>query len=246
MTLNQIVTNLEAIATNHRQVNTFGFGDIWEVASSGDITYPLMWATLDGIDVSTSEKKETYKFSLLFMDVVKGGEVNELEVLSDQLSIAKDVLAQLKHPSYDWNFQNNNSSLEDFTERFVDSVSGWKMNISLELPFSSDRCAMPYTGNTSTSQGYVTIFSFDGSVFTTVSNGGSYTLGEDMTYRKITLTSGAINGVNTIFVFEETPVQVVFNGSILLPTTDYTLVGNTVTLNFIPLTGESVVAYGNY
>ena len=176
MTLNQVVQQLQQIANNHLQVKTWGFGDIWEIASSGDIQYPLNWVTLEGVDVSTSAKTETYKFSLLFMDAVKNGEVNEQEVLSDQLSIAKDFLAQLKHPSYDWNFQDNVSTLEDFTERFVDSVSGWKMNIAFVLPFTSDRCAMPYVGNVSPSSvcPVVTIYDSNGAILTTVSAGGSY------------------------------------------------------------------------
>jgi hypothetical protein len=191
MTLNQIVQQLQEIANNHLQVNTWGFGDIWEIAASGDIQYPLNWVTLEGVDVSTSAKTETYKFSLLFMDAVKNGEINETEVLSDQLSIAKDFLAQLKHPSYDWNFQDNVSTLEDFTERFVDSVSGWKMNIAFVLPFTSDRCAMPYVGNVSQSSvcPVVTIYSSTGTIITTVAAGGSYTT-----------TAGSCSGTYQIFV----------------------------------------------
>lgn len=143
MTLNQIVSQLNTIANNHAQIQTFGFGDVWEISTSGDIQYGLMWVTLEGVEVSTREKAEYYNFSLLFMDAVKNGEVNELEVLSDQLSIAKDVLATLKNPTYDWTFEDNVSTLEDFTERFVDSVSGWKLNIRLKLPFTSDRCVIP-------------------------------------------------------------------------------------------------------
>ncbi len=153
MTLNQILSQLNQIADNHQLINTFGFGDIWEIATSGDIMYPMMWATMENVQISTSAKTETYNFSLYFMDVVKNGEINETEVLSDQLSIAKDVLAQLKHPNYDWSFDANNSSLEDFTERFTDSVAGWKMTISLVLPFDSNRCVMPYEGNTNPSTG---------------------------------------------------------------------------------------------
>jgi autotransporter passenger strand-loop-strand repeat protein len=178
MTLNNVVAELNTIANNHLQIQTFGFGDVWEIATSGDIQYPIMWVSLDGVDISTPDKTETYKFSLFFMDIVKNGEINETEVLSDQLSIAKDVLAQLKHPSYDWNFQDNVSTLEDFTERFVDSVSGWKMNIAFVLPFTSDRCAMPYVGNVSPSAvcPVVTIYDSNGSVLTTVSAGGTYTV----------------------------------------------------------------------
>ena len=139
----------------------------------------MMFVSIDGVDISTQNKTETYRFSLLFMDAVKNGEVNETEVLNDQLLIAKDVLAQLKHPSYDWTFEDNNSTLEDFTERFNDSVSGWKLGVSLRLPFTSNRCDMPYTGNTSSSSLClpVTIYQSDGTtVVTTVAAGGSYVL----------------------------------------------------------------------
>lgn len=105
--------------------------------------------------------------------------------------MAKDFLAQLKHPSYDWNFQDNVSTLEDFTERFVDSVSGWKMNIAFVLPFTSDRCAMPYVGNVSPSAvcPVVTIYDSSGNIITTVAAGGSYTT-----------TAGSCGGTYQIYV----------------------------------------------
>lgn len=200
MTLNEIVSQLETIATNHRQINTFGFGDIWEIASSGDIQYPLMWVNLEGVDISTRDKTEIYRFSFLFMDTVKNGEVNETEVLSDQLSIAKDVLAQLRHPNYEWSFEENSSSLEDFTERFVDSVSGWRVPVSLKLPYLSNRCDAPYSGNTSTSGTcpVVTIYSSAGAVLTTVVSGGSYTVAAcDLSGTYNIYVNGALNQTGT-------------------------------------------------
>jgi hypothetical protein len=66
-------------------------------------------------------------------------------VLSDQLEIAKDVIAQLKHPSYQWSdsFIDTTISLEAFTERFTDSVAGYSLAISLELPYDANRCSIP-------------------------------------------------------------------------------------------------------
>lgn len=175
-TLNQLITQFQTIASNHKQINTFGFGDIWEIATSGDITYPMMWVQLE--DSEISGKVQTMNFSFIFCDQVINGEVNENEVLSDQLEVAKDVIAQLNHPDYVWKFEADGVTLQDFTERFTDSVAGWTAKISLEIPFSFDRCKMPYEGNTSTSSAcpVVTIFNSDGSVNTTVNAGGSYTL----------------------------------------------------------------------
>ena len=175
MTLNQTIKAFETIATNHKQINTFGFGDVWEISTSGDINYPMMWVSLE--NSSIGNKVESLKFNLIFMDIVKGGEVNETEVLSDQLEIAKDVIAQLQHPSYEWEF-NGSTSLEDFTERFVDSVSGFTCSVTLNLPFTSNRCSMPYVQTDVPSYvcAVVTIYNANGTVNTTVASGGSYTI----------------------------------------------------------------------
>jgi hypothetical protein len=141
MTLNQILKELEVIAQSHKQIDTFAFGDFHEINTSGDIRYPLMWAFYDGVVIN--EGVQQVNFNLVFCDVVKQGEVNETEVLSDQLEIAKDVIAQLNDPMYSWNFDANNINIQPFTERWTDSVSGYSVNITLELPYTSDRCVIP-------------------------------------------------------------------------------------------------------
>ena len=86
-------------------------------------------------------------------------------------------MAQLQHPSYVWSFTADNVVIEPFTERFTDSVSGWVMDVSLDIPFAFDRCSMPYTGNTSSNSAcpVVTIYDSNGNVLATVNAGGSYT-----------------------------------------------------------------------
>jgi len=173
MTLNQVVTALETIATNHQQINSFGFGDIWEQNSSGTIYYPQMFVEIESSNIAAKKLNLTMRF--YFMDVVKNGEVNENEVLSDQLEIAKDVIAQLQHNDYDWIFDAENVPMQDFTENLTDSVAGWSADITLEVPYTFDRCAIPMTpisvevGGTS-----VRIYDQDGNTIEQVSCGGSY------------------------------------------------------------------------
>jgi hypothetical protein len=140
-TLNQVITQLEAIATAHYQINSFGFGNIYDITTSGDITYPLMWVQHEGVDISTGV--QNFKFDVIICDIVKGGRVNETEVLSDQLEIVKDVIAQLKHPSYKWDFVGDNVALTAFEERFPDSVTGYSFTIVLQLPYATNRCSIP-------------------------------------------------------------------------------------------------------
>jgi hypothetical protein len=150
-TLNQVITQLEAIATAHYQINSFGFGNIYDITTSGDITYPLMWVMHDGVDIS--QGFQNFKFDVIICDIVKGGRVNETEVLSDQLEIVKDVVAQLKHQDYPWDFTGDNIVLTAFDERFPDSVTGYSFTITLQLEYDSNRCSIPTSNVVITSGG---------------------------------------------------------------------------------------------
>lgn len=174
MTLKQIKEEFSLIAQNHKEINSFGWGDIWEIATSGTIDYPLMWVQLE--PASIADRVQTMNFKVILMDIVANGELNEDDVLNDMLEVAKGVIGQLEHPSYEWDLDTGN--IEPFTERFNDSVSGWVFDVSLKLQFTYDRCAEPYTGNVSTDVlcPSVTIYDSNGAVITTVSAGGSYTV----------------------------------------------------------------------
>jgi len=141
MTLNQIETALESIATNHQQINSYGSGELYDIVTSGDTSYPLMYTNLESSQIGGRVESLTY--SILLMDIVKGGRVNEGEVLSDMMEIAKDIIALLQSPSYAWQFDEQNITIEPFTERFTDSVTGVNFKVILLLPFAFDRCIVP-------------------------------------------------------------------------------------------------------
>ena len=176
MTLNQVQTALELIATNHRQINSYGSGELYDIVTSGDTSYPLMYTMLESSTIGS--RVESLVFTILVMDIVKGGRVNEDEVASDMLEIVKDIIAQLQHPSYAWEFDEQNVTIEPFTERFTDSVTGYSFKVTLLLPFAFDRCVIPYTPTSIPDTGcpVVTIYDSNGAVVTTVSAGGTYTL----------------------------------------------------------------------
>ena len=176
MTLGQVQTALEAIATNHRQINSYGSGELYDIVTSGDTAYPLMYTMLENSTIGS--RVESLVFTILVMDIVKGGRVNEDEVASDMLEIVKDIIAQLQHPSYTWEFDEQNVTIEPFTERFTDSVTGYSFKVTLLLPFAFDRCVIPYTPTSIPDTGcpVVTIYDSNGAVVTTVSAGGSYTV----------------------------------------------------------------------
>lgn len=142
MTINQVKNLLSELAQGHKQINDYGWGDVWEIAESKSITYPLMYATIQNSNISG--KTFNLSISLLFMDLVFGDEKNEDDVISDQMLICQDIIAQLRFDGYDFTL-GQNVSIAFFTERFADLVAGVRADITIALPYTADRCAVPTT-----------------------------------------------------------------------------------------------------
>jgi len=136
-----IYDTFETIATAHKQINSFGFGDLTEIATSGTVEYSLMWVMPMGAVMRRGEVGNKYK--ILVMDKVLTGEVNELDVQSDTQQILLDVLAELKDNTRDVHLKDETITLEDFTERFSDDVTGWAADITLWVTYPTDRCSIP-------------------------------------------------------------------------------------------------------
>jgi hypothetical protein len=163
-TLNQAVKRLREIAINHGQLNPlqlteadfshFGYGDLWEVGSvltdEGNVItekFPLVWCNV--VNANTTGDGFTallaISFQVLFMDLVHKDETNERDVLSDTLLIATDYINELQDNEQFLLHKyvvDINGSLEPFTEKFDQEVSGWSMNITFNIAYSIN-CAVP-------------------------------------------------------------------------------------------------------
>jgi len=138
-TLNEIFTLIETQATAHLQVTQYGQGDLWEI-NPKELDYTVLWAIEES--VSLNERTLTYNIRLLSMDRVLPAEENENEVLSDTLSILLDFVAYFRQLHTDVDIQKN-VTIEPFTERFDDKVSGHSMVLSITQPYRYDKCQIP-------------------------------------------------------------------------------------------------------
>ena len=149
VTYNQIVTQLEEFANAHYQINEFNNGDLWEAVQHdqfSDFDYPLLFVKDNPSNLAPGEIN--LSFDLLCMDLVNKDESNENEVKSDTLQMLLDVVAYLEKLTTDkWYFIqiNKTSSLESFTERFDDELTGWKLSITLKQPLTYNECQIPKT-----------------------------------------------------------------------------------------------------
>lgn len=142
---NQIIKEFETFVTVHSQISEFATGDLWEVVQHDKLTdfkYPLLFVT--DRPASLGVGTITNSFSVLVMD--KANEDIEVEVKSDTLLILLDCIAYFEKLYRDnWKFVSiqKQGSVESFTERFEDTVTGWTINIDLKQPLQYDECQIP-------------------------------------------------------------------------------------------------------
>ena len=140
MTITQVKKILNDLADAHYQINDFGWGDVWEIGESESVTYPLMYCTMQNSNISG--RVFNFNISIIFADLVFGDEKNEDQVITDQMLICQDIIAQLQSDKWDF-VLGQNVSITFFNERLSDLVAGVQAQITLALPYVADRCAVP-------------------------------------------------------------------------------------------------------
>jgi len=140
LTLNEILTLIENEATAHLQVQQYGHGDVWEI-NPKELDYLVLWAIEESVVLS--ERTLTYNIRLLAMDRVLPAEENEQEVMSDTIQVLLDFVAYFRQlHTTDLSIQQN-VTLEPFTERFDDKVSGHACVLSITQPYDYNKCQIP-------------------------------------------------------------------------------------------------------
>ena len=142
ITLNQIIKQIELLATAHKQIKTVNNGPFDLFLENADNVYPA--CHFDVSSVSLSGKNLSVGVSFFFMDRVLHEKTNELDVFSDQLSIAHDIISQLQYDDFPFQI-GTNVPMEMFTDSTPDLLGGVKVDVTFDIPYLSDRCAVPST-----------------------------------------------------------------------------------------------------
>lgn len=139
MTLNQLVAAIQAIGENHAMIKKTFQGTIVDFLSTENL-YPAMLFDVTGANINGSE--QSIDFEMYFFDRIAQDLNNEMEVLSDQLRIAQDVISAMRD-------QNNKYELSDtipisfFVDDTGDVLGGVRLDISINLGYISNRCVIP-------------------------------------------------------------------------------------------------------
>lgn len=148
-TLNQHIKLFSDFATNHKQINSFGFGDPWEwynnlKQDNENLVYPAMFVTPGATNVTNG--LHTREYTIFFCDLVRHAEQNENDALSDTELIALDFLAFMVKGDIGAQVSSRDASLQPFTERGVDYLAGYEITMVLRQPFEYEDCQIPMTG----------------------------------------------------------------------------------------------------
>jgi hypothetical protein len=139
LTLNQIVKKLTDYGNQHAQINFVLYGDVFDHLSQGEVVYPAMFFNLDSCQIFAKEIQ--YTFGIYFMDR-QIETTEELEVMSDQLLTAQDIIAQIRNNSNEWKVADG-IPMTLFVESEPDVLAGVRADISITLASLNNRCQIP-------------------------------------------------------------------------------------------------------
>ena len=146
-----VIETLKNLGTEHQQISTTTTGDIFSIDLEKNTKYPLMH--INPVNVTTTRTELIYNFQIFVMDLVEPDNSNEQDVYSSVLQTCIDIIAimsnskwqsqltlDLDAPVY---FAEGNFTLEPFTERFDQAVTGWVFQVGLTVQNDFQSCVIP-------------------------------------------------------------------------------------------------------
>lgn len=142
MTLNQLIKSLIEIAESHKQVRTARHLQPEDFINYDykDVDYTAVWFTLNNATVTGKELFTS--FVVTVADMHHPEDMNEVEIQSDCLQIALDLIAQLSWDKHEWTLVKQ-TTFEFFREDREDILAGVTFQIELKLPYLYDNCQVP-------------------------------------------------------------------------------------------------------
>lgn len=142
-TLNNLVDIFLSIANDHEMIHSFGWGAEYDINAVTVENYPLLWVYANPATIN--DGSILYKFRFIFADIVDASQNNEREIYSDAIRVLQDIMYQLRD-----NYQLNISwgaTVTPFTLQYADSLAGWFVDLSIDVPQTNSNCTAPFLNN---------------------------------------------------------------------------------------------------
>ena len=140
--INNLNDYFAALSLAHKQINSYGFGPNWDIASNDPETkYPLLWIQPQPSTIGKISIK--LKFRLYMLDLVTKDEKNRVEVLSDTFQTLLDIKSYITKDFDMWLLPSEDTNIEPLWEKFDDEADGWFMDLELNFDYINDVCNIP-------------------------------------------------------------------------------------------------------
>lgn len=156
-----LATDFETLANFHKQLNSFGLGDIDQLSywtqsrlKEDNTTYNSPYYPLLYIVPSKVENDLQYKvweFNTTVSDVLEDSLQNNEDTLSDTLQILQDVISQFRWSNtnvlgnyYDKYFLDEEVQCTPFLGEQDDNLNGWNGLLRIKTMTALDRCAAAF------------------------------------------------------------------------------------------------------
>ena len=150
-TYNNLIDTLKELGEKHHQISTTTTGDIYDIDLEKNTLYPLMH--INPINVTTASFGLTYNFQIFVMDLVEPDDSNEQDVYNDVLQTCIDIISIFRNSKWQSQltldidapvyFTEGDYTLEPFTERFDQAVTGWVFQIGIVVANDFQSCDIP-------------------------------------------------------------------------------------------------------
>ena len=152
-TYNNLIDTLKNLGSQHNQISTTTVGDIFDIDLEKNTKYPLMH--INPINVTTGRVGLTYNFQIFVMDMVDTDDANEQDVYNDVLQTCIDIISIFRNSKWQAQlvldidapvyFAESEFTLEPFTERFDQAVTGWVFQLPITVQNDFQSCNIPMT-----------------------------------------------------------------------------------------------------
>ena len=146
-----LIETLKQLGAKHHQISTTTSGDIFDIDLMKNTLYPLMH--INPVNVTTGTVGLTYNFQIFIMDLVDTDNANEEEVYSDTLQTCIDIISIFRNSKWQAQLTLNinapvyytegDYTIEPFTERFDQEVTGWVFTIGILVENNFQSCNIP-------------------------------------------------------------------------------------------------------
>ena len=161
LNLKNIVDDFQLLAQRHKQINSYGFGDLDEFSYQVDRRdkevnlsdqapyYPYLYVV--PANVIQEFGFMTYEFNLIVSDIMKRDMDNMTDILSDTLQIMNDVISMFrlsvteKLGNYnEYYYLDDAVTMVPFIEQYEDLLCGYSATIRIKTKTYLDRCVAAF------------------------------------------------------------------------------------------------------